>query len=297
MIYRQHGQVWKSLLAEQLRQSEGAATVEEAAFRLVKRKLKNLNLYRPPFDLPLIASAVGILPDFKLSSMEQPGLIVRSNGKHHIKLKDSDSSRRRRFTAAHEIAHKMIDGVKVRGTKFRSDYDSNVEQAEEEKLCDLVATILLGLYDEFLQPVLTDRGYSFETIEHVRDTFDVSFEAAARGLTELCDEPVAVLFCSPEGNSSESDTFTIGKFVVSTTFPFYIYAKTWRLPFLCLRRAAQGTMLIRTNEHWQVEDGLLYRCEFAAKRMFFYVNKARIGGVVVVITNPTKSYAFPQIER
>src|SRR5258706_15308777 len=115
MVYRQHGQVWKSLLAEQLRQSESAATVEEAALSLVKRKLKSLNLFRPPFELRLIASAVGIVPDFKLTSMEEAGRIVRANGRHHIELKDSDSARRQRFTVAHEIAHKMIDGSKVKG--------------------------------------------------------------------------------------------------------------------------------------------------------------------------------------
>ncbi len=284
MADRKKRQLWKSLLAEQLCEAEGAATVEEAVLHLVKRKLKYLNLYRPPFDLPLIASTVGIVPRFKRTPMEQSGRIVRTNGKQHIELKDSNSARRQRFTAAHEIAHKMIDGAKVKGTKFRTEYDSELEGSEEEKICDLVASIILGLYGEYLHPILADRGYSFETIEQVRDTFEVSFEAAARGLTELCDEPASVLFCAPIQSSAETSAFTIEKFVVSPEFPFYIYAKTWQLTFLCLRRAFQGDMFIRTTEQWQIDDNVFYQCEIAARRMYFYVTDIRVEGVVAVIT-------------
>jgi Zn-dependent peptidase ImmA (M78 family) len=277
---------WKSLLAEQLRQSEDAATVEEAALHLVQRKLNSLNLHRPPFDLRLIASAVGIIPDFQSKPMTESGRIIRSNGKHFIELNETDPRRRQRFTAAHEIAHKMLDGTKIKGTKHRSDYDPALEKAEEERICDLLASFILGLCDTYIQPVLVDRGYSFETIDHIYNTFDVSFEAAARSLTETCAEPVSVLFCSPLQNAVIGGYFAIEKFIASATFPFYIHAKTWQLQFLCLRRAIQSDRLIRTIEPWPIPSDSTYQCEFAAKAMGFYVNKARVAGVVVVVTSP-----------
>ena len=291
MIYRQHGMIWKSVLAEQLRQAEGAATVEEAALRLVQRKLNSLNLNHPPFDLPLIASAVGIIPEFTSKPMTESGRIVRVDGKHHIELKNTDSKHRQRFTAAHEIAHKMIDGTKIKGTKHRSDYDPAIEQLEEEKLCDLMGSFILGLSSDHIQPILADRGYSFETIEHIQNTFHVSFEAAARSVTELYDDPASVLFCSPIMEVINGNSFAIDKFVAAQSFPFYIYAKTWRLPFLCLRRAMQSDMLIRTTESWQIDETAAYQCAFAAKRMFFYVNKTRVEGVIVVVTDPKNSVA------
>ena len=156
---------WHSHLAQELLRTESCDTVEKAMHQLINRKLSALKPLKPPVDLKLVASIIGIDPNFKYIEMQQSARIIEVNGRYEIHINKNHPPTRQRFSIAHEIGHKILAGKKIESVKSRTGFSKGLEEKEEEYLCDLAASYLLGLQPSLLTPVLFDRGFSFESIQ------------------------------------------------------------------------------------------------------------------------------------
>ncbi len=112
------------------------------------------------------------------------GMLLSGGGlsKPLVVVRGSDAARRRRFTAAHEIAHLLLGHIELRP----------VSNGPEEAQADRLAALLLtppSRVAAFLGSARPDVG----DVERLARAFDVSIEAAARAYAELNPEPVAVV--------------------------------------------------------------------------------------------------------
>jgi hypothetical protein len=276
--------VWRSSLAQELLRTEGGATVEEAALHLVDKKLAMLKPLKPPIDLKLVASIMNIQPQFNYVEMQEAARIIEHDGKHYVHVNKKHPKPRQRFSIAHEIAHKMLAGKKLTGTKARDGVVATIEQQEEEELCDLIAGLLVGLRQDILLPIMLERGFSFDTIDHVANKFETSVEATARALMECLDGRSAILYCSAEESAPDSfPLFVIKRYYSTVAFPVSIPVGQ-RLPRLhCVNRAFLSNTLIKTTENisFNGANALPYQCE--ARKMPVYSEGTALKGVVLLI--------------
>ena len=152
----ERNRVWKSYLAQTLLESEGGNTVEEAALRLVDKKLSMIRSFKLPVDFKFVASIMDIQTEFNSVPMKEAGRIRECNGKYYIDVNERHSKQRQRFSIGHEIGHKMLAGKKLKGVKTRDSYAASREEKEEEALCDLISGYILGLRPDILVPILMD---------------------------------------------------------------------------------------------------------------------------------------------
>lgn len=186
----------KSAFAKSLMEKTGEATPENAVIRLVDEKLTKVNHLAPPANLEMLASLCGIDPQIVPCEMQEDGRLIRDGGKWRIQVNERHNRNRQRFSSAHEITHKILkvghDSSERRCTGIGT-FDK-VSEFEEEWLCDLGAQYLLLLNSRFLSPIIANMGLSLATIEYVSQSFEVSFEAAARALANHHSEPVAIVY-------------------------------------------------------------------------------------------------------
>lgn len=110
------------------------------------------------------------------------GLLVPRDGGYVIIVSQAEPEGRRNFSIAHEIVH----------TYFREVCPAGPVSAEEEKLCDLGATILTMPAARFL-PFLAARPLCLAAIDDCHREFAVSSTAAGRRAMELTDVSACLL--------------------------------------------------------------------------------------------------------
>ena len=102
-------------------------------------------LCRSPVDLQAMARALGVdVQTIRFDEADIAGNIERVGDGYRISINDADSSRRQRFTLAHEIAHYLLhrdligDGVTDRGL-----YRSRLRGAIESQANRYAASLLM----------------------------------------------------------------------------------------------------------------------------------------------------------
>jgi hypothetical protein len=273
---------WHSLLARQLLTETQSAVMEDALIARLDRTLSIFGTPKYPIDLPLVASVFGIEPKFKYVEMAQAGRLVRLDGKYHIEVNKAHPNVRKRFSIAHEIGHKAILTSKIAVPKERISYNPDIETGEEEEICDLFATMLLGLRPTFISETLGDRGCSLATVDFLAKYLDVSFEAVIRAIACYGQIPAIFLYCLPAAIGN-NEIFYVQRYYVTRRFPYTLLGRTILPHYNCLKRAWLGQGTARTVEHWQNEFGLGAFCIFEARRMPIYVEDSKKDGLVVAV--------------
>lgn len=151
-----------------------------------------------PVDPGLIASYRGIS---RIEEVDQPwaGCLSHDGGETVARIRASDSRRRKRFTALHEVKHTYLPGFAV--TQYRCDpspsTSGNAVQALES-LADLGASELLFPRDEF-QADLAGNRIGFDLVERLADRYDASLGSTALRTVTLAPT-AALLICIEPGN-------------------------------------------------------------------------------------------------
>ena len=145
----------------------------------------------------MIASYRGIA---RIEEVDQAwaGCLTHDRGVTVARVRAADNSRRKRFTALHEVEHTYLPGFAV--TQYRCDPSPSATQKALpplEKLADLGASELLFPRIEF-QADLADNRMSFDLVEELADHYDASLGATALRAVSLASTD-ALLICVEPG--------------------------------------------------------------------------------------------------
>jgi len=297
---------FKSAFAKSLMGKTGEATPENAVIKLVDEKLAKVSTLAPPTSLEMLASICGIDPQIIPCEMQEDGRLIRDGKKWRIQVNERHNRNRQRFSSAHEITHKILkvghDSSERRCTGIGT-FDK-VSEFEEEWLCDLGAQYLLLLSSRFLSPIIANMGLSLAAIKYVSQSFEVSFEAAARALANHYLEPVAIVYYAMRFRQDElsrlqqppllvgyveipQPKLRIIRAYISDSFP----TSTPRNKSLAETSEAQsafqtGNSISSIEEH-SFDDRQTFRFYVEATGQTIYDKGNAEDGLIVVFTNPT----------
>jgi hypothetical protein len=191
-----------SLLEEERRRSPGkndAVLVADIAARLVAE----LGV-EPPIPLEFVASFRDIA-DIQVVAMEQAGSLAPGPRNLEMRLRASDSPRRRRFTGFHEVGHTFQPGYREL-TLFRCAAPSPVRRAgtDREALADVAASELL-LPRDYFRPATRESEFSIGSVLELSDRFEASREASAYRFAHFWPEQTLVVILEPGLTRDEQD--------------------------------------------------------------------------------------------
>lgn len=126
---------------------------------------------QPPIDLETLATHMGI--DQILSAdMVEDGRLVQNRDQAVIHLRHDLNPRRRRFTLAHELAHRLLTHPQAPAVAYRRAGDGD----DEERLCDQIAASILMPHDWTRR--LAKRPQNLSTLRLMSERAQVSLSAA-----------------------------------------------------------------------------------------------------------------------
>ncbi len=140
-----------------------------------------------------------IYDDYDHSTFD--GMTVIDNSQFYIHLNremgNHPNSHRGRFTLAHELGHYFIDTHRIGLIKgILTPHPTLLNQnsiSRIEKEADYFASCLL-MPEELLIERVKKRKFSFETIEDISKTFNVSTLAAAIRFSQLGNHPIMIIY-------------------------------------------------------------------------------------------------------
>lgn len=275
--------VWKSEVAKQLLIKTKMSTIEEAVSFIVDSKLNKFTNLTLPVDLRIVASSFGIRSKFIKKEMDSSGRLVPDLKNYYIELNMNDSPQRQRFTAAHEIGHKALADQGIRITKYRNGTEPDEDEREEEDICDLIATYILGLRPELISERLTKTGFTFSTIDQAASECNTSFEATLRAFIRYCGIPAISLYCEIHGGlvGGVAKQFTVLRSYSSDLFPTKLFAGTILSDVQCLNAAMQQRKPVTSTEKMYL-NGQAQTVQASARCMPVYSSGQRKSGVVML---------------
>lgn len=196
----------------------------------------------PPIPLPVVASYRDI-PDIKVVPMPQAGSLGPGPKSLEMRLRASDSPRRRRFTGFHEVGHTFQPGYREM-TLFRCDTPKAQpsQTADPETLADVAAAEML-LPRAYFQPAVLDSEFDIGSVLDLSDLFDASREATAYRFALFWPEPTLVVVLEPGLRQEEiGDPEAIAKLRVVSAWP----SPNHPWPFIPINKSAmEGGALVR----------------------------------------------------
>ena len=126
---------------------------------------------RPPVDLETLATRMGI-DQILDTDMIEDGRLVQDRDKAVVHLRRGLNRRRRRFTLAHELAHRVLVLPKAPAVAYRRAGDGD----GEERLCDQIAAAILMPHDWTRR--LSSRPQNLSTLRLMSERAQVSLSAA-----------------------------------------------------------------------------------------------------------------------
>ena len=133
---------------------------------------------RPPIDLELLASRMGVERVYE-ADMAEDGRLEQDGKRAVIYLRHGLSRGRRRFTLAHELAHRALTHPKAPAIAYRRIGDND----DEERLCDEIAAAIL-MPRAWMQ-TLSTRPQNLSTLRLISERGQVSLSAALVRSREL----------------------------------------------------------------------------------------------------------------
>jgi len=177
-------------LLEEARGRNPSAT-DEALIVSVAADLVELLDLNPPIEPEIVASYQGI-GRVERSPLAWAGCLVSDGDDLIIRVRQTDSPGRQRFTICHEVAHTFFPGYR-HSPQFRcTPLAAPTRRDPIEMLCDVAASELL-LPARYVKSVIATSSFDLDTVESVAEECDASLEAAARRLVSLWPEPSLLL--------------------------------------------------------------------------------------------------------
>jgi hypothetical protein len=175
----------------------GDRTASGAARKALETLIPMLPRSSMPVNVAALAKLVGIEHVVEDDLAEVDGLLsVTPAGTYVATLKRGQSWVRKRFTLAHEIGHVVVYRSATRpegavGADRLLCHAGTASNADEERLCDTVATELLMPRESFLQS-MENYGVSARTIPLIARQFGVSLQAASRRIASTLSYEIGV---------------------------------------------------------------------------------------------------------
>lgn len=126
---------------------------------------------RPPIDLEALASRIGV-EQIRDTDMAEDGRLVQDGRRSVVYLRRGLGRGRRRFTLAHELAHRALIDPNAPTTAYRRAGNNG----DEERICDEIAAALLMPYS-WMQSLNT-RPQNLSTLRLISERAHVSLSAA-----------------------------------------------------------------------------------------------------------------------
>lgn len=186
--------VWKSQVAQRIREETGAFDPAEGAIRLAEKLTSQCGAIYPARELAHLASFM----DAKIEEceMSEAGRLVPllSGGfEFLIQVNAVHSRQRRNFSIAHEIGHILMPDYRENPV---AKYDSFVmewhDDHEEEFLCDIIAAEIL-LPRRQMKLRLANHRLDISLLHELSEEFDASIEATAVNLVRAEMGNIAVI--------------------------------------------------------------------------------------------------------
>ena len=126
---------------------------------------------QPPIDLNTLAARMGI-DEILDADIIEDGRLVQSSGRAVVHLRRDLNPRRRRFTLAHELAHRVLAHPHAPAVAYRRAGDGD----DEERLCDQIAASILMPHAWTRK--LATRPQNLSTLRLMSERAQVSLSAA-----------------------------------------------------------------------------------------------------------------------
>lgn len=161
-------------------------------YRRIARDIATELELSAPVDFDIVSSHQGI-GVVEVTDIPWAGCLVDDQGKLKIKLRGTDSGRRRRFTWAHELAHTFFPGFRYQ-PQFRCNPAPTATTVgrDIEALCNQAAAELLFPAISFRQD-LNAIDLTVEGAELLSDRYLASLEATAHRMIHLADRPALLV--------------------------------------------------------------------------------------------------------
>lgn len=188
-------------LLEQARIEAPNGTDEERVADLAADLIDELAA-TPPIDLEMVASWQGVAK-IQVAQIPWAGCLINDGGEIVMKLRSSDTSRRRRFTGFHEVGHTFCPGFRLE-PQYRCTPNVVPARPNIEGLCDVVASELL-FPRRLVEADIAAAEFGLDTVEQLAERYDGSCEAAAHRFVNLWPEDTLLLVLEPGFRKSERD--------------------------------------------------------------------------------------------
>jgi hypothetical protein len=149
----------------------------------------------PPIDLQVVADYQGIA-EIRLEPMTNAGSLTPEGRGTVMRLRATDSRRRRRFSGFHEVGHTFLPGYRFE-TQFRCDPEAGRRATRsKETLADTAASALL-LPRCYFRSDLAQASFGLDAVVDLADKYDASIQATAHRFAAMWSEPVLLVLLEP----------------------------------------------------------------------------------------------------
>jgi len=184
-------------LLEHLRVTSPASTDEDRIRQLSERLLDEAEV-EPPVSIEVLASLRGIA-EIEVADQPWAGTLAPVDGRLVVRVKDTDSYPRQRFSVLHEAVHTFCPGFLE--TQFRCNPSRSGTGLEA--LCDIGASELLLPRRHFALDLIAG-DFDFDHVAALADHYEASLEATAIRAVDLWPEPVSLLVFRRQTKPSEA---------------------------------------------------------------------------------------------
>ena len=175
---------WKSAAARRLREMAGVDRIDQAVPAVVDKLLAGISC--PPTDLATLCARLKVREVVDDDDIPVLGELRRENGAFRILCSVGQSSVRRRFTIAHELAHILFENSGPRAPRVGADL---------ERLCDMLAAEIL-MPGTVFAAALSQATFDTSLVMRLASQFQTSLTATVLRCTEF--RPLSVV-CIHDG--------------------------------------------------------------------------------------------------
>lgn len=173
-------------LLEEARHRYPGATDEELVIAVATDLVELLDL-EPPVEPEVVASYQGI-HRIERSPLSWAGCLVTEDDEVVIRVRNTDTPGRQRFTIFHEVAHTFLPGYRHVPQYRCTPLSTRGRRDPSEVLCDIAASELL-MPARYVRSVIADASFDLDSVGTLAEDCDSSLEAAARRFVALWPEP------------------------------------------------------------------------------------------------------------
>lgn len=214
--------------------------------RIAARLVDELDLH-PPVDVELAASYQDVAR-VEVVNIPWAGCLLTVAGDVVIRVRDTDSQGRRRFTIPHEISHTFFKGYQEQPQYRCSPVPAAQGRRQDlEWLCDVGAGALLFPLKHF-GPEASSARFGFDAVGELADRYDASLTATAHAFVEAqLSDTLFVILERRTKPSQESDAQP--RLRVASAHP----KGNW--PFVPRHKSAPDkSLLTHALEGWPIDE-------------------------------------------